>query len=125
MILLTAFSQTRPVQSNTVTLRVTSLKITRQPQDVTVDKIGDTATVSVSATGEGLTYQWFYKYTNSTEFKASSNKTNTLTYEIVGVRNGAQVYCVVKDAYGNSVQSDIATLRAAKLEITRTGAAGD
>jgi len=55
----------------------TPLKITKQPVSVTVSS-GTTAKVDVDATGEGLTYKWYYKnkgdkkFSRTTSFKGDS-----------------------------------------------------
>ncbi len=110
------------VQSNTVTLSMSgsSVVITTQPKDVTV-AAGKFASVTVVATGEGLTYKWYYKNKGDSGFTyTSSFKTNKYSVEMNEARDGRQVYCVVTDANGNSVQSDTATLSMATstLKIT-------
>ena len=99
------------VTSNIATLsRTGSVKITTQPQSVTVAE-GEKATVQVVATGNGLTYKWYYKNAGDSDFAyTSSFKSNTYTVEMTEARDGRQVYCVVSDANGNSVKSGTATL---------------
>ncbi|WP_289466241.1 hypothetical protein, partial [Klebsiella pneumoniae] len=46
------------------------LKITTQPKNTCI-KIGETGKVTVKATGEGLTYQWYYKNPGDTAFSKS------------------------------------------------------
>lgn len=45
----------------------TKVSITTQPKSVTVAK-GATATVSFTASGDGLTYTWYYKNKGATSF---------------------------------------------------------
>lgn len=87
--------------------------ITSQPKDVVADK-DKTAKVTFQALGDGLTYTWYYKNKGATTF----TKTNSFTENYYSVkmneeRNGRQVYCVVEDAYGNTIQSDTVTLHMA------------
>ena len=95
------------VDTEVVTLTMkTTVKITEQPADVSAFK-GETVELSVEATGDGLTYAWFVKTADQTEFVQDEAATgNTYTTEILN----AQVYCVVTDAYGNSEKSETVTL---------------
>ena len=100
------------VKTNTVTLSMGNVaKITKQPVSVTVAS-GATAKVSFTATGDGLTYTWYFKNKGATSFsKTTSFTSNTYSVVMDATRDGRQVYCVVKDKYGNSVKSDTVTLR--------------
>ncbi|MCQ2457146.1 MAG: hypothetical protein MJ142_00250 [Clostridia bacterium] len=99
------------VKSNTVTLSITApLKITTQPKNVKVAKAGDTATTKIVATGDGLKYAWYYKDKGSSSFTKGTITTATYSLKITDARNGRQVYCIVKDKYGNSVKSNTVTL---------------
>ena len=90
--------------------------ITKQPKSVTVAD-GQKATISLTATGDGLKYQWYYKYNG--KFVASSG-TGKATYSITMTQAcaGRDMYCVITDKYGNTVQSDTVTL-GMKLSITK------
>lgn len=106
------------VKTKTVTLSM-KFGITKQPSNVTVTK-NKTAKVSVSAEGDGLKYQWYYKDRTSKKFKASSTKTSTYSVKMTSSKNGRQVYCVIKDKYGNSVKTKTVTLKMApKVKITK------
>ncbi len=98
------------VTTNTVTLGM-AVKITKQPVSVTV-KNGSIATVTVNASGEGKTYQWYFKDTNLSKFYLTTSFTgNTYTTTMTDARNGRQVYCVITDKYGNSVKTNTVTLK--------------
>ena len=98
------------VKSNVVTLSLkTVAKITKQPTDVKVAN-GASVKTSLSAVGDGLTYTWYFKNKTATTWTQSSITTNTYTMTMDANRDGRKVYCVVKDKYGNSVTSNIATL---------------
>lgn len=106
------------VKTKTVTL---SLKfgITKQPVNTTVPK-NKTAKVSVSAEGDGLKYQWYYKDRSSKKFKVSSTKTSTYSVKMTSSKNGRQVYCVIKDKHGNTFKTSTVTLKMApKVKITK------
>ena len=100
------------VQSDTVTMTMykTPLEIVTQPEDVTVAE-GETAVVTVEATGDGLTYEWYYKNAGATKY----TKTSTFTgpeYSLVmnASRSGRRVYCKITDAYGNTVKTNSVAL---------------
>ena len=95
------------VQSNTVTITVTQgLKITTQPTGKTI-KSGSSVTLSLKAEGDGLTYQWYYQKAGQTKFSAWENRTHASeTCKPNATWNGIQLYCIVKDRNGNSVQSN-------------------
>ena len=82
-----------------------------QPKSQTVNE-GNTAKFSVSATGEGLSYQWQYRtsktgsWYNST---LSGAKTMTVSVPATAARNGFQYRCIVSSVAG-SAYSDTATL---------------
>ena len=99
------------LESDTVTLTLgAKVKIIEQPVDGTY-AVGDTATFTVGATGDGLTYQWYYKTATGSGFKKSSSTTETYSTVVRNVHNGYQYYCVVSDSYGNSLETNIVTLR--------------
>lgn len=108
------------VQTETVvlTMETTPLEILTQPESVTV-AAGETAEILVEATGDGLTYEWYYKNATSSKFTKTSTFTGS-TYSLTmnTSRSGRHVYCVITDKYGNSVQTDIVTLNmASDLEL--------
>ena len=95
------------VTSNTVTISM--VKITAQPKSVAVDE-GAKAKTSVKVTGSGVTYQWYYKDPGSTSFSKSSLTGSTYSVTLKAAKDGRQVYCKITDTYGNSVNSETATL---------------
>ena len=100
------------VTSNAATLTVLKqLAITTQPKSVTVVN-GGTASTSVVATGEGLTYTWYYtdNEKDTTFSQVTSIKTGTYSIKMTPDRDGRKVYCVIKDKYGNSKQTNTVTL---------------
>jgi len=97
------------VQSKSVVLSQ-AVRITKQPASVTVKK-GATAKITLTAKGEGLIYEWYYKNPGGKFVYTPSFKGNTYSVKMDASRHGRQVYCVVTDKYGNFVESKIATLR--------------
>ncbi len=72
---------------------------------------GKRARFIVEAVGDGLTYAWYYKRADAADFSLSETYTdNTYAITMNEARNGMQIYCIITDQYGNSVQSDTATL---------------
>ena len=100
------------VTTNTVTMTAANpLTITAQPQSY-VGAIGSTATATVKATGEGLTYQWYFANPGATSFTKSGSKTATYSAALTASNSGRRLYCVIKDAYGNSVTTNTVTMTA-------------
>ena len=82
------------------------LKITAQPTNKTIKK-GDSVTLSLKAEGNGLTYQWYYKKAGAASFSKWNGRTHaTETATPNTTWNGIQLYCIVKDSAGKSVQSN-------------------
>jgi len=102
------------VQSSSALLsmqKADPVKITAQPVSVTVAE-GATAKVTVKATGDGLTYQWYFKDAGASKFSLTTSfKSNTYSVSMTDARNGRQVYCKITDKYGNTVTSSTATLK--------------
>lgn len=100
----------KKVQSKTVTLGMT-VSITKQPQSVAVEE-GKTAKVTVKAIGDGLTYTWYFSDVDDATFKKTSTfKGNTYSVKMSEARDGRLVYCVITDAYGNKVATDVVSLK--------------
>ena len=93
--------------SNPATITIQrELKITTQPTNKTV-KLGDSVTLSLKAEGNGLTYQWYFKKAGQTSFSKWNNRTHASeTVTPNATWDGIQLYCVVKDSSGKSVQSN-------------------
>ena len=102
------------VTSETVTLTMEApeayaLTVIEQPGNRTVDS-GEIASTTFTVSGEGLTYQWYGRDEGQTAFWKSGLKGDTYGLKMVREKVGRQVYCVVTDAYGNTVTSDTVTL---------------
>ena len=107
------------VTSNTVTLAIgNSLKITTQPSSVIVPSAGSKASTSVTAEGEGLTYEWYVKLPDSSYYAQTYVIDSTFSVLMTQARNGMQVYCLITDQYGRSVQSNTVTFSVGTLGIT-------
>lgn len=86
--------------------------ITAQPKTWT-GAAGEYVNIFVTAQGEGLTYQWYYRDAGTKDFR-KSNETDAAydSYRMEDMRDGREVYCVVTDRYGRSVKSDRAFMYA-------------
>ena len=104
-------AQGNSVKSKTVTISMAAdgPVITAQPQDITAAK-NQPVNLTVAAQGEDLTYQWYYKTANTTQFQTSGQTTNTYTTTMTAAIHGQQFYCVVTDVQGNSVKSNTVTV---------------
>ncbi|MBQ2061843.1 MAG: immunoglobulin domain-containing protein [Oscillospiraceae bacterium] len=100
--------------TNAVTLTVTAApkpKITTQPASKSVSA-GTTVKFTVKASGDNLSYQWYYRTSSTGTWKKSTltgATTATLTVSATAARNGYQYRCKVSNDYGY-VYSNAATL---------------
>lgn len=95
--------------SETAKAFLPEVQIVTHPEDQTVYE-GNEAKFTVEATGDGLTYQWYYRKSSSSSWKKSSQTTDTYTITASESNDGRQVRCKVTDAYDNTVTSDTAEL---------------
>ena len=72
---------------------------------------GEEAVVTVQAAGNGLTYVWYVKAPSEAEFTLTDTTTAEYRITMSKALDGTQAYCVVTDAYRNTVQTGIVTLR--------------
>lgn len=106
-----------PAPDNPEEPEVTAVTIVTQPQSIAVEH-GQTGIITIEAEGTGLTYQWYGLDVsgNGTALGEtptySGATTNTLSVavhdnfvELYG-ENGKSIYCVVTDAYGNTITSN-------------------
>ena len=99
------------VNSSTATITIKSgITITQQPESQSI-LLGKTLTLSVSATGSELKYQWYFRKMGKTEFSVWTDRTHASeTVTPNATWDGIQLYCIVKDSAGNSVKSDTITV---------------
>ena len=98
-------------EAATMTLLDYAPKLVEQPASVTA-KSGETATFRVKATGENLTYQWYFSNNGGQSWGKSSGEgaqTDTLQVAAMRYRSGQMYRCVVTNAYGR-VTSEAAAL---------------
>ena len=87
----------------------TDIAILEQPKDVPVVPDG-TVEISVSAYGDGLTYQWWAAAPGSDTFEKTEATESTYTMAVDWNSVGLQAYCVITDSKGNVLQSETATV---------------
>ena len=98
-----------------------TLKITRQPVDL-VGKMGSTVTASMAATGDGISYQWYFQNSGSNEWKKSGlpgYSTSSLSITINDTNTSRLFKCVVTDKNGASAETKAIRVSEAKITITQ------
>ena len=94
------------VKTNTVLCKIpVYAQITKQPVSTRV-AFDKTVKVTVSAKGDGLKYQWYYRNAGDSKFTKSNQTTASYSTTMTAARAGRYLYCVVKDTYGNVVKTD-------------------
>ena len=86
--------------------------ITTQPASKTA-AAGTSVKFTVAASGNGLTYQWQYRTSDTAAWKnttATGNKTATLRVAVTAAKNGYSYRCVVSSSNGTKTNSSVAKL---------------
>ncbi len=112
------YGTSRKTATTTLTVKRSTPKITTQPKTAYA-KLNATAKATVKATGDGLTYQWYVKNAGATKYSKSSITSATYSVKMTEKVHGRRVYCVVKDAWGKTVQSNTVLLRRAASIVTQ------
>lgn len=88
-----------------------TLKIIEQPSNYS-GNAGETASFTVVAEGEGLTYKWEYSPNGSKWYASGFDGFDTATQLVVlsTNRNGQRYRCIITDKYGNTVTSEVVQL---------------
>ncbi|MBP3428348.1 MAG: Ig domain-containing protein [Clostridia bacterium] len=100
-------------ESNKVSVRkIVPVYIDSQTEDDVKVMLGEKATVTVNAIGDGLKYEWYFKDANASSFAKTKTFTgDTYSVDLTEARVGRQVYCVITDKYANKVTSNVVTLK--------------
>lgn len=117
------------VTTNTVkiTAKVVDLVIVTQPVSA-MGSVNEQMSYTVEATGNGLTYQWYYSDDGGTTWKISGTPgfaTNTLLPILRDYRDGYKYYCQITDIFGNTVNSNVVSMDVKTSEITITNQPDD
>ncbi len=96
--------------SDTVTLTA-DINIIKQPENASAP-FGSDVRTKVTATGQDLSYQWYYCEANSNKFIESKVTGSTYECPMTNYSSGRKVYCEITDKAGNMVVSDTVTLSA-------------
>ena len=70
--------------------------------------------VTVEAEGDGLTYQWYFRNAGATRWSKSGVTDNTYDDVMNKTRANREVYCVITDACGNQITTEVITLTVKK-----------
>ena len=91
------------VTSKTVMLTVTGVKPTIRTEPYSVKKaVGETATFTVKAAGEGLSYEWRYSADNGKTWNVWNNRTeSSASTTVMAGHNGMLYRCIVKNSKGS------------------------
>ena len=81
--------------------------------DITYDAatMGESYCITVNAEGEMLTYTWYFRNAGSDEWYRSGVTDNTYDDVMTKSRANRDVYCVITDACGNKITTDVITLK--------------
>ena len=88
------------------------LEITRQPEDF-VGAVGDSAEFTVAVNQDDVTYRWMYSNNGGKTWSVSTmtgSDTASLTMVMKAFRVGQLYKCVIADAYGSTVETEIVSL---------------
>ena len=99
------------VQSKTIVIRE-AVSIVTEPKH-TMAKFGEQVNVTVEASGDGLTYQWYFRNADQSEYHKASVTDATYTCQMRDLSNNRRLLCIVKDKYGKTVQSETVVIRMA------------
>ena len=102
----------KSVTSSAATVTIATITVSAAASPSTTLYAGDSVTFKATASGTGLTYQWYYKKSGQTAWSAWNGRTTASTTATANTSwNGMQVKCIVKNSAGNSVSSNILTLK--------------
>jgi len=113
------YGVSRRTATTTLSVKRSTPQITTQPKTATYAKLGATAKVTVKATGDGLTYQWYLKNDGATKYSKSSVTKATYAVTMSEAVHNRRLYCVVKDVWGNEVKTQTVILRRAASIVTQ------
>jgi hypothetical protein len=103
------------IWTDLVKLRIISaeLQILAQPESVTC-KLSETAAFTVEAQGDSLRYQWYVSSDNGATWSKTwlgGYNTDTLSFVVIASRAAKSYKCVITDACGNTVTTQVVTIQ--------------
>ena len=109
------------VVSDAVTMMLppSTIQIQTQPVDF-YGAVGDASPFTVEATGEGLTYRWYYSTTGGETWALSYSsgcETETLALVLRAYNSGRMYKCLITDANGNTEWTNAVTMALASGDI--------
>ena len=105
-------------QSKTFILRE-SVSITNEPATAAYANMGARVSVKITASGDGLKYQWYVKNEGKSSYSKSSITGVTYSTIMSSAVKGRRVYCVITDKFGKKVQSKTFILRESVSIVTQ------
>ena len=99
------------VQSATVLIRE-AVSIVTEPKTAYA-KSGAVAKVKMEVSGDGLPYKWYIKNAGQAEYTKSTVTGSTYSCKVNEKSNGRRVICIIRDKYGNKVQTKTVLIRMA------------
>ncbi len=81
------------------------LDILRQPANVSAP-MGKTARTSLKATGSGLRYRWFIRYSNDIYWHSTSTVSPNYSCVINDETKGSMLYCEITDVFGKKKKTN-------------------
>ena len=99
------------VQSKTIVIRE-AVSIVTEPKH-TLTKFGDQVKVTFEASGDGLTYQWYFRNADQSKYHKASVTEATYTCKMRDLSNNRRLLCIVKDKYGKTAQTETVVIRMA------------
>jgi hypothetical protein len=115
-VITDAYGKSVTTETATLVHKIVELEIITQPTDVEAI-LGENYCVSVEAKGENLKYQWYFRNAGSEEWLKSGIRDNTYDDVMTKARAGREIYCIITDAYGNSVTTDVVTLVSTPIKL--------
>ena len=72
--------------------------------------LGERYCATVETQGEGLTFQWYFRNEGTKQWYKSSVRDNTYDDVMTKARANRDVYCIITDAFGNQVTTEVMTI---------------
>ena len=92
------------IKTRTATLGL-PLEILRQPTNVSAP-MGEVARTSLNASGSGLRYRWFIRYSNDIYWHSTSTVSPNYSCVITDETKGCMLYCEITDVFGKKKKTN-------------------